>query len=131
MMKAIAKKIANRVRSKNILKENQEEYVRVKRKVLVKVQRRLEAQTNQEPSMLKGNFLATVKQVLVSQRFKNTFKSLKEKFSFETFMTTTRGNATEGLLEENENVQEGSVEVIIPCEEIEQQNITLYMPLQF
>lgn len=130
-MKAIAKKLASRVRSKNIVKENQEEYVRVKRKVLVRVKRRLEAQTNQEPSMLKGNFLATVKQVLVAQRFKNTFNRLREKFSFETFMTRNRGNDTEGLLEEDENVQSGSVEVIIPSEELEQQNITLYMPLQF
>lgn len=131
MMKALAKKIANRVKSKNIVKENQGEYVRVKRKVLIKVKRRIETQENQGSGLIKGKFLETVNQVLASQRLKNAFSSIKNKISFENFVSSNRRNATEATFEEDEIAQEVTIEVIVPGEDFEEQNNTLYMPLQF
>lgn len=131
MMKALAKKIANRVKSKNIVKENQGEYVRVKRKVLVKVKRRVESQENQGTGMIKDKFLETVNKVLASQRLKNALSGIKNKISFERFVSSDRRNATEANFEENEIAQEETVEIIGPGDESEQQYNTLYMPLQF
>lgn len=130
-MKALAKKIANRVKSKNIVKENQGEYVRVKRKVLVKVKRRVESQENQGTGMIKDKFLETVNKVLASQRLKNALSGIKNKISFERFVSSDRRNATEANFEENEIAQEETVEIIGPGDESEQQYNTLYMPLQF
>ena len=129
-MKNFAKKLANRVRTKHKTNDKNEEYLRIKRKVLVRVPRRVESLQPEEVIEDKGKFFKSVKQVLHSIRVKDALLSVKNNYFVERL--TSRFKSSQSMeVQDDQGNSDGLVEILQPDEEFSSQKISLYMPLQF
>jgi hypothetical protein len=129
-MKNLAKKLANRVRTKHKSNDKNEEYLRIKRKVLVRVPRRVESLQPEEVIEDKGKFFKSVKQVLRSIRVKDALMSVKNNYFVERLTSRFKGTQA-AEIQDGQGNSEMVNEILMQDEDFTSQKISLYMPLQF
>jgi hypothetical protein len=127
-MRGSNKKLILKVQEKRKNIEKNQEFVRIRRNVMLRVSRKVEREDVKDHKK-KENFVKVVKGILAGLRLKDAFSAVRNRFSFKRF--SFRESQTSGNLMENLVPDELNDTTVQEEEESSNQSTVFHMSLQF